>query len=100
MAKPTRKTYFVHRPGVTAVGHTRVEDQNGAPVVRLNEAEAQYWIDQGVIGEEPHKAENDGGLMRKPTEEDNAPKPDKAPKPDEPARPRGRHVGPGAGVAD
>lgn len=64
---PRKATYHVHREGVTELGGVKTEkDERGRAVIRMTVEEAQYWLDQGVIGTDPHNAAHDGGLMRKP----------------------------------
>lgn len=62
-AKPQPvKEYYAQIPGCTEVAGCAVSEDKR---VKLTAAQAQYWIDQGVIGEAAveHKA---GGLLEKP----------------------------------
>ena len=52
------REYHVLIPGMRAIGGRPIE--NGK--VRLNTAQAQFWIDQGVIGEEPGESRPGGAL--------------------------------------
>lgn len=52
--KPATNQYYVFNPTLKHLGGALVRDDGaGNNIVLLTAADAQYWIDQGVIGELP-----------------------------------------------
>lgn len=57
-----RRAYYVLIPGMAEIGGHAVEERGGERIVRLTEAQAQYWLDQAVIGEQPGQRQLGGAL--------------------------------------
>jgi hypothetical protein len=73
MVEPLRE-FYVRTAGVKEVGGRPVKMRGQDRVVLLTAAQAEYWLDQGAIGQSPGETPVGSALGRKPHEPAAAPR--------------------------
>ena len=79
--------YFVYDPNCTTLGGIVVKERDGKKVVVLQPTQAQFFLDQGLIGKEALDQRSDASrkvmdqFMRKPIDQQGQAQPQAAPQP-------------------